>query len=96
MVRKLALKGENPDSVEEFKSLRSTVKYNIRKDYDTYMQLTENNQLSDPKKFWSYFKNKNMNSANSLYYNNVCCENDGDMGNTFADYFNSVFKPSTD
>ncbi|GBN55624.1 hypothetical protein AVEN_349-1 [Araneus ventricosus] len=95
MVRKLALKGENPDSVYEFKSLPSTVKYNIQKDYDTSLRLTENNLISDPKKCWSYFKNKNINSPNSLYYNNVCYENDGDIANAFADYFKSVFKPST-
>ncbi|GBM03301.1 hypothetical protein AVEN_142581-1 [Araneus ventricosus] len=36
-----------------------------------------------------------MKSPNSLYYNNVCCENDGDIANAFADYFLSVSKPST-
>ncbi|GBM59470.1 putative RNA-directed DNA polymerase from transposon BS [Araneus ventricosus] len=30
-----------------------------------------------------------------LHYNNVCYENDGDIANAFADYFKSVFKPST-
>ncbi|GBM66500.1 hypothetical protein AVEN_23767-1 [Araneus ventricosus] len=32
----------------------------------------------------------------TLFYNNVCYENDGDIANAFADYFSSVFKPSTD
>ncbi|GBO14210.1 hypothetical protein AVEN_3366-1 [Araneus ventricosus] len=36
------------------------------------------------------------NSSDSLFYNNVCYENDGDIANAFADYFSSVFKPSTD
>ncbi|GBN42304.1 hypothetical protein AVEN_4810-1 [Araneus ventricosus] len=95
-VRKLDLKSVNPDSFDEFKSLRSPVKYDIQKDYDTYLQLTENNLISDPKQFWSYFKNKNNNSPNSLYYNNMCYENDGDIANAFSAYFSSVFKPSTD
>ncbi|GBM47347.1 putative RNA-directed DNA polymerase from transposon BS [Araneus ventricosus] len=95
-VRKLALKGVNPDLFYEFKSLRSSVKHNIQKDYNTYLRHMENYLVSDPKRFWSYFKNKNINSPDSLFYNNVCYNNDGDVANAFADYFNSVFKPSTD
>ncbi|GBN73503.1 hypothetical protein AVEN_172422-1 [Araneus ventricosus] len=95
-VRKIALKGVNPDLFDEFKSLRSSVKYNIQKDHNTYLRHTENNLISDPKKFWSYFKNKNINSSDSLFDNNVRYEKDGDIANAFADYFSSVFKPSTD
>ncbi|GBM10011.1 putative RNA-directed DNA polymerase from transposon BS [Araneus ventricosus] len=36
-VRKLALKDVNPDLFGEFKSLLSSVKYNIQKDYNTYL-----------------------------------------------------------
>ncbi|GBM70007.1 hypothetical protein AVEN_155712-1 [Araneus ventricosus] len=93
-VCKLALKGVNLDLFDEFKSLRSSSKYNIRKDYNTYLRHTENNLISDPKKFWSYFKNKNINSPYSLFYNNVCYDNDSDIANAFADYFISAFKPS--
>ncbi|GBL82798.1 hypothetical protein AVEN_106330-1 [Araneus ventricosus] len=74
-------------------SLRSSV---IQKDYNMNLRHTENNLISDPKTFWSNFKNKNINSPDSLFYNNVCYENDGDIANAFADYFSSVFKPSTD
>ncbi|GBN40816.1 hypothetical protein AVEN_48163-1 [Araneus ventricosus] len=35
-----------------------------------------------------------INSPNSLYYNNVCYKNDSGIANAFADYFNSAFKPS--
>ncbi|GBN10496.1 hypothetical protein AVEN_191969-1 [Araneus ventricosus] len=95
-VCKLDLKGVNPDLFDEFKSLRSSVKYNIQKDYNTYLRHTENNLSADPKTFWSYFKNKNINSSDSLFYNNVRYENYDDSANAFADYFSSVFKPSTD
>ncbi|GBN82680.1 hypothetical protein AVEN_241782-1 [Araneus ventricosus] len=94
-VRQLALKGINPDSFDEFKFLRSSVKYNIRKDYNTYLRHTENNQISDPKKFWPYLKNKNINSPDRINYNNVRFENYGDIANAFAYYFSSVSKPST-
>ncbi|GBM83318.1 hypothetical protein AVEN_261153-1 [Araneus ventricosus] len=93
-IRKLTLKVVNPDSFHEFKSLRSFVKYNIRKDYDTYLRLKENNLISDHKEFWFYFKNKSINSPKSLYYNTASYENDGDISNAFAAYFSSVFKPS--
>ncbi|GBL86152.1 hypothetical protein AVEN_89174-1 [Araneus ventricosus] len=94
-VRRLALKCVNPDSVNEFRALRSAVKYSIQKDYNTYLRLTENNLISNLKKFWYYFNNTKHNSPNSLYYDNLCYENDGDIANAFADYFKSVFKPST-
>ncbi|GBL78927.1 putative RNA-directed DNA polymerase from transposon BS [Araneus ventricosus] len=94
-VRRFALKCVNPDSVDEFRALRSAVKYSIQKDYNTYLRLTEKNLISNPKKFWSYFNNTKHNSPNSLYYNNVCYENDDDIANAFADYFKSVFKPSS-
>ncbi|GBM43047.1 hypothetical protein AVEN_215175-1 [Araneus ventricosus] len=95
-VRKLALKGVNPDLFDEFKSLRSSVKYNIQKDYNTHHRHMENDLVSDPRRFWSYFKNKNINSPDSLFYNNVRYINDGDIANAFSDYFSSVFKSSTD
>ncbi|GBN76439.1 hypothetical protein AVEN_170548-1 [Araneus ventricosus] len=95
-VRKLALKGVNPDLFDEFKFLRSSVKHNIQKDYNTYLRHMENDLVSDPRRFWSYFKNKNINSPDSLFYNNVRYNNDGDIANAFDDYFSSVFKPSTD
>ncbi|GBM38830.1 putative RNA-directed DNA polymerase from transposon BS [Araneus ventricosus] len=56
----------------------------------------ENYLVSYPMRFWSYFKNKNINSPDSLFYNNVRYNNDGDITNAFADYFSFVFKPSTD
>ncbi|GBN55958.1 hypothetical protein AVEN_148959-1 [Araneus ventricosus] len=34
--------------------------------------------------------------VDTLFYNNVRYENDCDIANAFADYFSSVFKPSTD
>ncbi|GBM72343.1 hypothetical protein AVEN_210309-1 [Araneus ventricosus] len=95
-VGKLALKGVNPDLFDEFKSLRSSVKHNIQKDYNTYLSHLENDLVSDTRRFWSYFKNKNINYPDSLFYNNVRCNNDGDIANASADYFRSVFKPSTD
>ncbi|GBM32816.1 hypothetical protein AVEN_216523-1 [Araneus ventricosus] len=96
-VRKLlALKGDNPDLFDEFKSLRSSVKHNIQKDYNTHLRHMENYLVLDPRRFWSYFKNKNINSPDSLFYNNVRYNNDGDISNAFADYFSFVFKPSTD
>ncbi|GBM85992.1 hypothetical protein AVEN_147099-1 [Araneus ventricosus] len=95
-VRKLALKGVHPDLFDEFKSLRPPVKHNIQKDYNTHLRHMENDLVSDPRRFWSYFKNKKINSPDSLFYNNVRYNNDGDIANAFADYFSSVFKPSTD
>ncbi|GBM23234.1 hypothetical protein AVEN_159907-1 [Araneus ventricosus] len=48
-VRKLALKGVNPDLFDEFKSLRSSVKHNIQKDHNTYLRQMENSLVSDPR-----------------------------------------------
>ncbi|GBN97603.1 hypothetical protein AVEN_176558-1 [Araneus ventricosus] len=78
-VRKLALKDVNPDLLDEFKSLRSSVKHNIQKNYNTYLRHMENDLVSDHRRFWSYFKNKNINCPDSLLYNNLRYNNDGDL-----------------
>lgn len=85
-VRKLLLKKEDPNIAEELKSLRSSVKISIKKDCNAYLQNTENYLISEPKKFWSYFKTtKSM--PNKIFHNNVCYDGDHDIANGFADYF---------
>ncbi|GBN49613.1 hypothetical protein AVEN_118210-1, partial [Araneus ventricosus] len=49
MVRRLALKSENPYSTDEFRIFRSAVKHNIQKGNNTYLWLTENNLFPNPK-----------------------------------------------
>ncbi|GBO43094.1 hypothetical protein AVEN_104872-1, partial [Araneus ventricosus] len=51
-----------------------------------------------PKKFWSHFKkDKNNNHLpDKLYYNDKCFTKDIDIANAYADYFCSVFKPSSE
>ncbi|GBO15592.1 hypothetical protein AVEN_8806-1 [Araneus ventricosus] len=96
MVRRLALKGENPDSVDKLRTLRSALNYYVQKENNRYLRLTETNPISDPKKFWLCFTNENINSPKSLYYNKVRFECDGDIANAFADFLKSVFKPDKD
>lgn len=94
-VRKLALHNGNPIVLEEFKYLRSSVKLNISRDYTSYLQTTENNLISNPKKFWSYFNKHNL-LPNTIYYNNISYDGDDEIANVFASYFSSVYASSTD
>ncbi|GBM79976.1 hypothetical protein AVEN_47448-1 [Araneus ventricosus] len=45
---------------------------------------------------WTFLACISKLSEYHLFYNNERYENDGDIANAFADYFSSVFKPSTD
>ncbi|GBN09998.1 hypothetical protein AVEN_123652-1 [Araneus ventricosus] len=70
--------------------------YGIKRDYDNYLHLIERDLISEPKKFWSHFKNeKNNDHLSGKYYNDKCFINEIDIANAYADYFCSVFKPST-
>ena len=93
-IRKFALNSGDLNILANFKYLRSQLKKSIARDYDFYLQNIENNLISDPKKFWSYFK-KNNSLPNNIFYNNMSYNNDNDIANVFADYFSSVYKSSS-
>ncbi|GBN60798.1 hypothetical protein AVEN_261327-1 [Araneus ventricosus] len=98
IVRRLLLKHRNSVFIDEFRSLRTSVKFGIKRDYGNYLHLIEKDLISEPKKFWSHFKkDKNNNHLpHKLYYNDKCFTNDIDIANASADYFCSVFKPSSE
>lgn len=58
-VRKRALNSGYQCTYEEFRYLRTALKHSIAKDHTIYLQNTENSLISNPKKFWSYFNEKN-------------------------------------
>ncbi|GBN95626.1 hypothetical protein AVEN_208540-1 [Araneus ventricosus] len=96
IVRRLLLRHRNPVFIGEFRSLRTSVKFGIKRDYGNYLHLIEKDLISEPKKFWTHFKKgKNNNHLpDKLCYNDKCFTNDIDIANAYADYFCSVFKPS--
>ncbi|GBO30898.1 hypothetical protein AVEN_141527-1 [Araneus ventricosus] len=98
IVRRLLLRHRNPVFIDEFKSLRTSVKFCIKRYYGNYLHLIEKDLISEPKKFWSHFKkDKNNNHLpDKLYYNDKCFTSDIDIANAYADYFCSVFKPSSE
>ncbi|GBN62517.1 hypothetical protein AVEN_168194-1 [Araneus ventricosus] len=98
IVRRLLLRHRNPVFIDEFRSLRTSVKFCIKRDYGNYLHPIEKDLISEPKKFWSHFKkDKNNNHLpDKLYYNDKCFTSDIDIANAYADYFCSVFKPSSE
>ncbi|GBN59846.1 hypothetical protein AVEN_111681-1 [Araneus ventricosus] len=98
IVGRLLLRHRNPVFVDDFRSLCTGVKYGIKRDYGNYLHLIERDLISVPKKFWSHFKKEKNNNhlPGKLYYNDKCFINDIDIANAYADYFCSVFKPSTE
>ncbi|GBN32056.1 hypothetical protein AVEN_97329-1 [Araneus ventricosus] len=78
------------------RSLRTSAKFCIKRDYGNYLHLVEKDLISQSKKFWPHFKkDKNNNHLpDKLYYNDKCFTNDIDIANAYADYFYSAFKPS--
>ncbi|GBO02460.1 hypothetical protein AVEN_180467-1 [Araneus ventricosus] len=98
IVRRLLLRHGIPVFIDEFRTLRTSVKFSIKRDYGNYLHLIEKDLISEPKKFWSHFKkDKNNNlSPDKLYYNDKYFTNGIDIANASADYFCSVFKPSSE
>ena len=94
-VRRLALRSGDPVILEEFRSLRSLIKLNLKKDYASHIRNTEVNLNSDPKRFWSYFRAANSVPA-MLHHGDIIYDEDKDIANAFASYFGSVYRPSTD
>ncbi|GBN22520.1 hypothetical protein AVEN_3205-1 [Araneus ventricosus] len=92
IVFRLLLRHRNPVFIDEFKSLRTSVKFGIKRDYGNYLHVIEKDLISEPKKFWSHFK-KNNHLPGKLYYKDKCFINDIDITNAYVDYFCSVFKP---
>ncbi|GBM61262.1 putative RNA-directed DNA polymerase from transposon BS [Araneus ventricosus] len=98
IVLRLLLRHRNPVFIDEFRSLRTSVKFGIKSDYGNYLHLIKKDLISEPKKFWTHFKkDKNNNHLpDKLYDNDECFTNDIDIANTYADYFRSVFKPNSE
>lgn len=92
--RKLALRNHDPVFIQNFKSLRSSLKISIASDYSRYIKDTENNLIRQPEKFWSYFK-KSQTLPSEVFFNDANFDNDIDIANAFAKYFGSVYRQGT-
>lgn len=77
----------------QFSDLRSQIKREIHISHTHYLKHIENNIKNDSKSFWKYIQSKSNNSyiPNNMTYNNLNCDNMGDVVNAFADFFQSVF-----
>ena len=82
----------------KFKFLRSCIKRELHSSYHSYLTKTENNLTTNPKKFWSFIRQKKgqsflpgimRDSSNNTFENGL------DIVNAFRNYFQSVYIESS-
>ncbi|RZC42484.1 hypothetical protein BDFB_013815, partial [Asbolus verrucosus] len=76
-----------------FKNLRKSIKLQIKSDYTLYVKSVEDSLTSDPKKFWSYTREKRGSSSipRQMCYKDVTFIEPHHVVNAFSSYFSSVY-----
>ena len=82
--------------LEQFKTLRSLIKQQIKAAYETYIHDLERNIHSDPSKFWSFVQTKKNRSRipGAVHYNNVTYDTPQSVVDGFASFFSDVYLQS--
>lgn len=64
--------------------------------YNNYLRRIQQNIKADPKSFWDYInlKNSNTNTPKFLKFNNELADNNDDIANHFAKFFQTVYATS--
>lgn len=82
----------------EFKILSKRVKDAIKKRYTEYLSKIEDEIKNNPKRFWTYIKDKRNGVTvipNNMKLGNECANNSQDIANLFLKHFSGVYnKPS--
>lgn len=80
-------------SLNQFKLLRKEVKSLIKLTHRNYINSVEDGISNNPKKFWTFIKNKQKNNGlcNSFHYNNIELSDCKTIVEGFASYFESVY-----
>nr|CAI5870437.1 unnamed protein product [Callosobruchus analis] len=84
--------------LNEFKSLRATIKSQLSKAYSDYLSRVQSSICNDPRQFWSYVHSKNKSSRipNEMKLSDSTLKTPSAIINGFADFFNSVFATNID
>ena len=95
--RKKYKKHNDANSAEDYKRIRSIIKYQTAEAYKNYLNDVEANLSIDPKQFWSYINNKKCTTRipGKMYYNDAEIENPQTIVNSFSHFFNSVYLPAS-
>lgn len=81
------------EDYQNFKTLRSSVKKDIKLAYNNYIKNIEASIKSDSNKFWQYVRDKRLDKSRSLVmeYNGVNLDNGAAIAEAFKEYFSSVY-----
>ncbi|XP_063933353.1 uncharacterized protein LOC135145176 [Zophobas morio] len=88
-------RNKTTESYNALKSIRATVKLLIRTSYKEYLQNITSDIKRDPKKFWTFIKNKSNHAcipANMFYKGNEL-SNPQHIADAFAHFFARSFHP---
>lgn len=84
----------DPCQLESFKSIRATVKFMLRRDYNNFLSETANRLTTDPREFWAFVRSKRGGSGIPGLVRDVeGVEYDSpeSIAEAFANYFSSVY-----
>nr|CAH7740895.1 unnamed protein product [Callosobruchus chinensis] len=80
-------------ALDEFKSLRSNIKIKISHAYTEYLMRVQTSITQNPQYFWTFVHSRNKTSRipSSMKLENIALTSPTDIGNGFAQFFESVF-----
>lgn len=82
--------------LEQFKTLRTLIKRQVKAAYAAYIENIEESILTDPSKFWTFVQCKKSRSRipGSMYYNNINYDSPQAVVDGFSNFFSDVYLPS--
>jgi hypothetical protein len=84
---------KSADDYNHFRSLRSSIKSEIKIAYSQYLQHVNKSLKQNPKSFWSFVKSKRDSNAipSEMLYGNKNLSDPNEIADAFADYFAQSF-----
>lgn len=93
IVWRKAKKGDSAVQWQRYRALRNDVKALTKRKYDLYIESLSEVSVSNPKRFWSFFrcKTKSRTIPICITDGESTCDNSVEKASLFNDYFVSVF-----
>lgn len=95
-LRKIFLRTRDPTDYQAFSDKRAEVRIAIKRAYKLYISNVEQGIAVDPKKFWSFIKQRKGGNGQekALHYKGKVLTTNREKCDALADHFHSVYSPS--
>lgn len=84
------------NDLNDFKRLRSKIKYDVNTAYKSFVQTAENNIKEDPRKFWAFINGKKGSTkiSRQMHFEGQVLNNSTDILNKYAAFFSQSYSNS--